>query len=137
MAPPQKAPYSAPPNDPAFMEWYAKAARERQWAPNPDDPEHFYDYRALFRDVQSGQASDPSQNGHFPSTYKTEGHPRAYLDDSTGKIFDTRTGRYLNGDEVPQTLMTLSEDSPDTGMRKEDAQRLSQLGHLLSMGKRK
>ena len=117
-----------------FQQWFASNANARGWSPNPDDPEHYYDYRELFKNILSGKEPDPSGDGHFPSTYKTEGHPRTYLDDSHGRIFDTRTGRYEDGKPVPGKLMQLSEDSPDTGLKPEDVQRMKYLQALLGKG---
>jgi hypothetical protein len=67
----------------AFQKWYAQHAAERGLNPNPDDPQHFYDYRAAFL---SGAA--PDESGHWPSKFKTEGHPRMVLDG-----INTKTGK--------------------------------------------
>jgi hypothetical protein len=93
-----------------FRNWYLPMAQRLGISPNPDDPEHHYDYRALYRD--SGQQPDKAGD-HFPSIYKTEGHPRAYLDDGRGRVFDTRKAQYLTGEPVPQDRLTASEQSPD------------------------
>lgn len=102
----------------AFQDWFANVAEKRNWAPNPDDPEHYYNYRRYYGDVLKGKEDDLSAgtddpDSHFPSTYKLEGHPRTYLQDSTGRPFDTRSAAYLNGKPVSQRELTLSEDAPD------------------------
>lgn len=102
-------------NDPAFMDWYGPLSKKLGIDSNPDAPEHYYDYRSFFDAMNRGEAVSPDKpGGHFPSTYKTEGHPRTYLDDpTTGRTFDTRSAQYLTGDPVPQAALTASEGSPD------------------------
>ena len=67
-----------------FQEWYAGHAKKRGLNPNPDDPRHFYDYRAAFR-----AGAGPGPDGHWPSVFKREGHPRMVLDG-----VNTKTGKY-------------------------------------------
>ena len=57
-------------NEQAFRQWYAGQARRWGLNPNPDDPNQFYDYRAAFR-----AGATPDTSGHWPSTFKTAGHP--------------------------------------------------------------
>jgi len=58
-----------------FQSWYKMWADQLGLAPNPDDPLHFYDYRAAY---QSGAMPDAS--GHWPSQFKLSGHPRTIID---------------------------------------------------------
>ena len=71
----------------AFQAWYAKYARQLGLSLNPDDPEHFYDWRAAYR-----AGATPDASGHWPSVFKREGHPNLIIDG-----IDTRTG-----EPVPQ-----------------------------------
>jgi len=64
-----------PPDEEEFKKWYAGQAAKQGLNPDPDDPQHFYDYRAAFA---AGAA--PDDTGHWPSQFKTEGHPRMVLD---------------------------------------------------------
>lgn len=97
-----------------FQDWYSKLAAKLKINPNPDDPQHYYDYRAFHRDMEAGKVLPPdAPGGHFPSTYKMPGHPRTYLDDGQGRMFDTRSAQYLTGDPVPDQRLTASEQSPD------------------------
>lgn len=59
-----------------FQKWYANLPRVKEGSlnPNPDDPEHFYDYRAAY---MNGDGQD--QTGHFPSKFKKLGNPRYTL----------------------------------------------------------
>lgn len=112
-----------------FQNWYSAIAKRLRIAPNPDDPEHHYDYRAFFRDMKAGKAASPDEpGGHFPSTYKVEGHPRTYLQDSAGKLFDTRSAEYAAGGTVPQEELAASEQAPDMpGMTAEKVELLKNL----------
>lgn len=116
--------------DAPFQAWYRALARKLGINPNPDDPQHFYDYRSFYRDMMAGKVLPPdAPGGHFPSTYKTEGHPRSYLDDGTGRVFDTRSAQYLTGESVPDERLSASEQSPD--MPGFDAKRLMAVGPAL------
>jgi hypothetical protein len=66
-----------------FRGWYDKVAKSAGINPDPDDPQHFYDYRAAYAAGVKG----PDKTGHWPSEFKTEGHPRMVVD---GK--NTKTG---------------------------------------------
>jgi len=71
-----------------FQQWYARQAAQWGLDADPDNPLHFYDWRAAYR---AGARAD--EQGHWPSTFKTLGHPT--LIRSTGRPneqFDTRTG---------------------------------------------
>lgn len=97
-----------------FQAWYSQLARKLGINPNPDDPQHFYDYRAFYRDMKAGKVLPPdAPGGHFPSDYKMAGHPRTFLDDGAGRVFDTRSAQYLTGERVPDDRLDASEQSPD------------------------
>ena len=59
----------------AFQSWYSEQASKTGINPNPDDPQHFYDYRGAF-----SAGATPGLDGHWPSQFKKEGHPRMVLD---------------------------------------------------------
>ena len=69
----------------AFRAWYADYAKRLRLNPNPDDPRHFYDYRAAYK-----AGAKPDASGHWPSKFKREGHPRLILNG-----IDTRTGKKI------------------------------------------
>jgi hypothetical protein len=97
-----------------FLAWYQRVAARLRIDPNPDAPDHFYDYRAFYRDMLAGKVTSPDRpGGHFTSTYKLAGHPRAFLADSKGKIFDTRTGLYVDGGRVSPLEINRAEFAPD------------------------
>ncbi|KKL18043.1 hypothetical protein LCGC14_2479460, partial [marine sediment metagenome] len=66
-----------------FQNWYQQKAGEQGLNPNPDDPLHFYDYRAAFK-----AGAKPDKSGHWPSKFKLKGHPREIVDG-----INTRTGQ--------------------------------------------
>lgn len=56
-----------------FQTAYKKMATKMGLFLDPDDPKHFYDYRALYKETGKLESDE---TGHFPSKYKLEGHPR-------------------------------------------------------------
>lgn len=85
-----------------FQEWYSGYAKRNKLDPNPDDPRHFYDYRAAFRAGAKPSRVDGDRREHLPSKYKLPGHPNQFVDG-----VDTITGRKANfEDQVKQRLTT-------------------------------
>jgi len=76
-------------NEQEFQRWYAQHAKRLGLNPNPDDPQHFYDYRAAY-----AAGAGPDQAGHWPSKFKKQGHPNRYV----GGI-DTITGEAMANNE--------------------------------------
>jgi len=65
-----------------FQDWYGGHAERLGLNPNPDDPQHFYDYRSAFK-----AGAEPDETGHWPSAFKAENHLNRYVDG-----IDTKTG---------------------------------------------
>ena len=84
-----------------FQSWYAGHAKTRGLNPNPDDPEHYYDYRAAFK-----AGAGPGPDGHWPSQFKTEGHPRTIVDG-----VNTITGQPVN--EPPDLFSNAARKAVD------------------------
>ena len=59
-----------------FNKWYSYIAGVKGLSTNPDDPEHYYDWRGLYDDVASHgkQYETITPDTHFPDTYKLPGH---------------------------------------------------------------
>jgi len=66
-----------------FQAWYTRHAKKQGLAKDPDDPKHFYNYRAAYK-----AGVGPDSKGHWPSKYKKEGHPRIMVDG-----VNTKTGK--------------------------------------------
>ena len=71
----------------AFQNWYSGIAGSTGLSPQPDDPEHHYDWRAAFR---AGATPEPADDGsyHWPSQFKKQTHPNRFING-----VDTLTGR--------------------------------------------
>ena len=76
----------APEEDVEFSHWYSDIAEKSNLSPDPDDPRHYYDYRAAF---EAGAKLDESK--HLPSEFKHDLHPNRFiLDEKTLKIHDSK-----------------------------------------------
>jgi len=80
-------------NEAAFRTWYLRYATALGLNPNPDDPRHFYDWRAAY-----AAGAKPDETGHWPSKFKLEGHPRLILNG-----IDTRTGKAVTVPKKKET----------------------------------
>ena len=76
-----------PQEEQQFREWYGALAGVQGLSPDPDDPQHFYDYRSAFR-----KRARPDAGGHMPSTFKTLGHPASVVGG-----FHVKTGQRVPG----------------------------------------
>jgi FMN phosphatase YigB (HAD superfamily) len=62
-----------------FRKWYADRASRTGISSDPDEPEHFYDYRAAHRDGAEPEISSEDGQYHWPSKYKADNHPNRYV----------------------------------------------------------
>lgn len=70
-----------------FRDWYDTYARAHNLDLNPDAKEHYYDYRAYYKNRTKEQANEEWKlDSHLPDTYKMPGHPTF----STESIYSTR-----------------------------------------------
>lgn len=71
----------------AFRDWYNTYARAHNLDLNPDAKEHYYDYRAYYKNRTKEQANEEWKlDNHLPDTYKLPGHPTF----SVESIYSTR-----------------------------------------------
>jgi hypothetical protein len=56
-----------------FGDFYSKLAQQHGLNENPDDSEHYYDYRGAWA---AGGQPDATQDFHWSSLFKAPGHPR-------------------------------------------------------------
>ena len=89
------APTPAGPREPAsnyfdeegFQDWYGRWSTIAGIDPNPDAPEHKYDYRAAYKVDAKPDVDESSGEYHWPSAFKADDHPNRYIDN-----FDTKSG---------------------------------------------
>ncbi|MCK5788524.1 MAG: hypothetical protein KAH32_05975 [Chlamydiia bacterium] len=62
-------------DDMIFNDWYSAYASKRDLDPNPDADEHYYDYKAYWKDNQKELSKNIDIEEHLPDTYKKPGHP--------------------------------------------------------------
>jgi hypothetical protein len=72
-------------NEKEFRKFYAKHAKKHKLNPNPDDPEHHYDYRKAY-----SAGHEPDESGHWPSEFKEAKHPNRFVNG-----MDTITGNKM------------------------------------------
>jgi hypothetical protein len=94
----------------SFQQVYKEVAAKLGLSSDPDDPKHYYDYRALYRDTGK---LEPDETGHFPSKYKKEGHPNLIVDG-----VNTKTGE-SESKETPPQLQDVAKIMPEA--EKKDA----------------
>jgi hypothetical protein len=71
-----------------FLDWYSDIASKSNLSLNPDDPRHYYDYRAAF---EAGAALD--EGGKLPSEFKHDLHPDRYIVGKDLEIYDSKYGK--------------------------------------------
>jgi hypothetical protein len=66
-------------NEDGFQRWYAGWARRTGLDPNPDAPEHKYDYRGAY--AAGAMPSIDKEDGyyHWPSEFKHDDHPNRFI----------------------------------------------------------
>ena len=90
-----------------FNKCYAAVAEANNLSPNPDDPEHYYDYRGYFK--EHNNAAEEIK-GHFDDKYKLPGHETFSIESKYYKP-GMMAGHWENEDEYVPT--PFSEDEMD------------------------
>ena len=75
-------------DDPGFSEWYSNLAERSDISQDPDDPRHYYDYRAAYK---AGAGLDEKK--HLPSEFKHDLHPNRFIVGKDLEIYDTKYER--------------------------------------------
>jgi hypothetical protein len=78
----------SPEEEQRFQVWYRAWARHIGIDPDPDHPEHRYDYRGAFKAGTNPGWDGESRSFHWPSAFKDDDHPTRF---KGGR--DTRTGK--------------------------------------------
>ena len=68
-----------------FFGWYSDIAKRSDLSPDPDDPRHYYDYRAAY---EAGAELD--ERKHLPSQFKHDLHPNRFTIGKDLEIYDTK-----------------------------------------------
>ena len=74
-----------------FLRWYRRQATKTGLDPNPDHPEHRYDYRAAWRAGAQPRIDRRDGKYHWPSQFKDPDHPNRFV---SGE--DTITGEKVH-----------------------------------------
>tara|TARA_R110000824_G_scaffold65983_3_gene171453 strand:+ start:143 stop:481 length:339 start_codon:yes stop_codon:yes gene_type:complete len=77
-----------PEEDVEFAHWYSNIAEKSNLSPDPDDPKHYYDYRAAY---ESGAKLDEKK--HLPSAFKDDLHPNRFIIGKDLEIYDSKYER--------------------------------------------
>ena len=78
----------APEEDVEFSHWYSDIAEKSNLSPDPDDPRHYYDYRAAH---EAGATLD--ERKHLPSEFKHDLHPNRFIIGKDLEIYDSKYER--------------------------------------------
>lgn len=71
-----------------FQDFYSEVAAAGGLNPNPDAPQHQYDYRGAFKAKKWPQLDPEDMRYHWPSEFKDPGHPRRFING-----VDTKSGK--------------------------------------------
>ncbi len=63
-----------------FKKWYKDRSNKTGLDPNPDDPLHYYDYRAAYAAGVEPEIDPEDGNYHWDSRYKSDDHPNRFVD---------------------------------------------------------
>lgn len=130
------------PKEKAFRQWYAPIAAKMHYDPDPYAKEHYYNYRGFYDDMKAGKESNgkpmapPTEpGGHWVSDYKLPGHPRTFLQDRKGAMFNTYTGNYVgNNAPVSNREMAAAGNAPTLpDMTPEKVQQLKDLAMAMKV----
>ena len=93
-------------NEMDFQKVYKQMATEKGLNPDPDNPLHYYDYRALYKETGKLESD---KTGHFPSKYKLEGHKDMIVDS-----VNTKTGEKMETEwNFPKPAVTRGQVSQE------------------------
>ena len=87
----------APEEDVEFSHWYSNIAEKSNLSSDPDDPRHYYDYRAAH---EAGASLDESK--HLPSEFKHDLHPNRFI---IGKDLEIYDSKYEKKAELEDVIM--------------------------------
>ena len=75
----------SPEEDVEFSHWYSNIAEKSNLSPNPDDPKHYYDYRAAHK-----AGAQLNEKKDLPSEFKHDLHPDRFIIGKDLEIYDSK-----------------------------------------------
>jgi ketosteroid isomerase-like protein len=105
LIPPKGPGFQDPQQEAKFQDWYKRNFVSRGLNPNPDDPQHFYDYRGAFK-----AGLQPGADGHMDSRFKLPGHPRTYVDTPEGRL-NTVTGKIVGKPQPGSSIIGMDGEA--------------------------
>jgi len=87
-----------------FQFWYKHWAKKTGINPDPDDPKHYYDYRASYMHGFNHEFDKESGEYHWPSKCKHDLHPNRYIKQN-GEWYDTKRDTSANTEDWLMQLM--------------------------------
>ena len=84
-----------------FKQWYSDISKKHDLSSNPDDWQHFYDYKAAYDAGIRG----PNEIGHWDSRFKSDLHKDRFINQGDGTFLDTKNNTYVPSELVQETNM--------------------------------
>ena len=78
----------APEEDVEFLDWYSGVAERSNLSPDPQDPRHYYDYKAAYK-----AGAELDERKHLPSKFKHDLHPDRFIINKDLEIYDSKYER--------------------------------------------
>ena len=78
----------APEENAGFSEWYSDIAERSNLSLDPEDPRHYYDYKAAYE-----AGADLDEGKHLPSRFKHDLHPNRFVIGKDLEIYDSKYDR--------------------------------------------
>ncbi|MDH5666535.1 MAG: helicase-related protein [Nitrospira sp.] len=116
LIPPKGPGFTDPKQEARFQRWYKQNFADRGLNPDPDNPNHFYDYRRAFADNMQlvPDPTDLDEQGrprlHGSSKYKLPGHPREFVDTPDGRL-NTITGKIVNKPQPGHSIIGMDGEA--------------------------
>ena len=77
-----------PEDDAGFLDWYSDVAERSNLSSDPEDPRHYYDYKAAYE-----AGADLDEGKHLPSKFKHDLHPNRFVVGKDLEIYDSKYDR--------------------------------------------
>ena len=83
----------APEEDVEFLDWYRERAEKSGISLDPDEPEHYYDYRAAYEAGAEPTYNKELKRWKWPSKFKHDLHKDRYIIGKDLEIYDSKYER--------------------------------------------